>query len=345
MADPQAQWPPAPPGRLRLLTLGGCNLLEIGKALAGILDHRHLWNVSWPSMGSEPFTLEHWPDGPEFADLQGFLKRETEKPFDRIIRGAKPDIILLTVGQNVLNDYIVLGGRVIADFTNKLYLDDNRLEGRPRPSPAAFVAPGFSVITIESPEFAALCKGGFRRTYERLLRPLIDAGTKVLVHRHTLATQALTPEGTVDDDYPTIRFQSRLIEDLTAFATSFPGIEEFGQVEELNLTSDDAPNGRWGFHPIQDQYALQAYRLACRFLPDHAEKVLTSFLYRNRMEFLRMRERKMKAIESERAALEWRFAVENERQRVQRELDATHASLSWRITAPLRAVRRRMRRG
>lgn len=339
MADATVHKPSARQGRLRLMTLGGCNVLEIGSTLAGIWDHTHVWNVTWPSLGSKAFPLMRWPDGPEFAELQDFLARETRKTVPATVRAARPGILLLAPAQNVLNDFVVLGDRIMPDFTTGLYLSPRRLDGRPRPRLADFVAPGHRVVTPEAPEYADLVKEGFRRAYKRLLRPLIAKGTRVFIHGHVLATQALTGEGVFDDVSNVTRLQMNLVGQFIAHAMTYPGIELLEQVPGLNFTSDDAPNGRWAFHPIREQYAILAHRLAQRVSPEQAEAVLVRFLFESRRQQLKLREQSLLADSARRQAAEAERKAQERRKAAERDLALTKGSLSWRVTAPLRAVR------
>jgi hypothetical protein len=333
--------------RTRLITLGGTNVQEIGQALKAIWHHKHIWNVTWPSLGSRPFPLERMPDGPEFAELQRFLQRETEKTFPAILRDGEPDVVLLSIGQNVLNDYIVQDGRVIPDFTTPFFLPPGRLNGRPRPNAADFVGQDHRVVTLDAPDYGSLIKQGLYRAYFRILRPLMRRGVRIILHAHVPATQALTTDGLVDDANDLVRRQMAVIDDLTAYARTLPGLEFVEQIPQLNFTSDDAPNGRWAFHPIKDHHAMQAYRIAQMVAPERAEAVLLRYLFDNRQSQLKLRTRALQAEAAHNDAARgerdlWRrlYATDVERQTHERALANIKRSFSWRLTAPLRALSR-----
>ena len=86
---------------------------------------------------------------------------------------------------------------------------------------------------------------------------------------------------------------------------------------------------------------MQAYGIAKRFDPDQAESVLIRFLVENRQRQLRLREDLANANHKLRLAVERRHEAEIERQSLERAVSTLQRSVSWRVTAPLRAVRRR----
>jgi len=315
--------------QLRLLTLGGCNVLEIGRMAAGICQHKHYWNVTWPSLCAAPLALKTPADGPEFAHLREFIARETEKRVVPLVKAYKPDIVLLSAAQNVLNDFVVVGDSVIPDFTIPLYMPEARLNGRPRPDIAALLPEGFRRVPSDSREFAELVKSGFKRMYKRLLRPMLDEGVRVFVHNHVLATQVLLPDGIHAESQPETARQMALTADFVAYARRWPGIEILEQELALNVTSEDTPGGgRWAFHAIHEQYLMLAWRLARQVTPGRADEVLHRFLLENRRLHL------AKNAERDR--------MDREIQALARELKAIRGTLSWRVTSPLRAVRQRI---
>jgi hypothetical protein len=343
-SDPAARPEPSPPRRRRLLTLGGCNALEIAKHLTIAYDHTHIWNVTWPALGSPPFPLIHTPTSPRLSHLGGLIQRETSKSYlDAIARGQF-DIILLSAAQNVLNDMVVLGDMCIPDFTALFYLTDEALQGDPRPSIHEFVGNAPRVVTWQDDDFIQVVCAGFSRAYHKVLKPRIDAGATVIIHRHVLATEILTPDGPKADEDPHTARRMALIARLTDFAAGFPGIHILEQIGALNFTSADAIGGKWAFHPIDEQYVCLAMDVA-RLAGDPIERdILNRFLLERRRFKLGLdreiadglaREADLEAVSK---ALAFRAA------HAEHEVQAMRRTLSWRVTWPLRAVRRLMRR-
>ena len=343
-SDPAASPEPSSPRRKRILTLGGCNALEIAKHLTFAYDHTHIWNVTWPSLGSPPFPLIHKPQAATLSHLAGLIHRETTKNFlDTIARGQF-DIILMSAAQNVLNDMVVLGEMCIPDFTALFYLTDEALKGEPRPSIHDFAGNAPRVVTWQDEGFLDVVFSGFSRAYHKVLKPRIDAGAKVVIHRHVLATQILTPDGLVADiDEHTAR-RMELIGAMMDHAAGYPGILILDQVPELNFTSADAIGGKWAFHPIDEQYACLAMDLA-RLVGDPIDReIMLRFMRAQRVKKLALdvkvadgaaREADLEAVSK---SLAFRAA------HAEHEIQAMRRTLSWRVTWPLRVVRRLMRR-
>lgn len=328
--------------RKRLLTIGGCNVLETGKRLAWLYDHTHIWNVSWPSLGSPAFPLIRQPDAAMFDRTRGFIEREVTKSHFPQIRDGDYDVILTTT-QYSHYEFAVLGKACIPDFTSDVFLTEADLAGEQRPSIAEFAGPDVRVITWRDAEFRTRVVEGFSRAYRRLFEPAMARGAKLVVYNHILSETEITPDGFIPIDRPDIpgclALNAQIVKEVDR-----PGLHWITTRQDLSHTSEDAPWGWWQFHPMAEQYVHLAAALA-RVMGDEVEVELwvrhTTALRRRslgqRRDLAQARTDLEVSAWKERLAAARGTALED-------ELKAVRSSTSWRVTAPLRAVGRWARR-
>lgn len=123
-----------------------------------------------------------------------------------------------------------------------------------------------------------------------------------------------------------------------------PGIKVLETAPAFAATAADAPWGNWEYHPMEEQYVDLAIRLARMAGDDVGHTIAARHMISMRQAALGAR----KALEAEseaRAEAERRAQMaEAGARKAEQELEAFRRTLSWRVTAPLRAVRRLTRR-
>lgn len=331
------------PRRKRLLTLGGCNTLETGKKLAWLYDHDHSWSVTWPSLGSPPFQLTKSLDDPVFDTVRNFVERDGNKSDrDRIAKG-KYDIIL-TTSQFTHIPFVLSGAACIADFTDPIFLRPEVLGDRVRPNVLDFAGPDARVVTWEDAEYEELVVGGFRTAYETAFLPAIRSGAMVVVYDHVLSLTELKADGEVPIEREGIDRRIALNRSIVEQIQDLPGIKLLATEPAFSATAADAPWGNWEYHPMEEQYVDLAIRLARMAGDDAGREILARHMIAMRKLALGnslalQAEAEHRAGEERRAA-----AAETAARALQADIDAMRRTLSWRVTAPLRAFRRLTRR-
>lgn len=334
---------PDAPRRLKLLTIGGCNTLEIGRRLAFAYDHQHFWNVTWPSLASDPFPPIALPPDRFFDVWRPFIQRECDKTAAQQIASGAFDVVLLSDGLQVLNDFVVLGGACIPDFTTERYLTAADLDGAPRPAIRDLVGPEPRLVSWRDPDFGAFISASFERLHDRVLRPAMALGTRFILHNHLLAPAVLTAEGEAAAAEPDFAEMTGLIAAIFARAAAFPGIAALRPSPVLNFTSAAAPYGASMSHPIEEQYVHLAAQLSDLL----GDGLATTVYERHLIAAHKAGLARQAAHEAElhKAAAEVqrvsRVLEEQARQAdaAERACDKMARSVSWRVTAPLRALR------
>jgi len=332
--------------RRRLLTLGNTTAYEIGRRLSIGWEHTHIRNASWPSLGGAPMTLRAEMDAPVFQKIRRTAVRECDKTVVQDIRSMHWDVLLMSTAAQVGAAFMVLGEAVIPDFTVPPWLPETLPAGVVRPDIRRFVPEDARRVTWRDGDFLALAKAGFDRAYANALKRRIRAGAHVFVYRQRPAQWVLTPEGIARAETPDAAEADALSAALAEHAATFPGVTVIDTLETLNFTSDDAAGGRGPLNPIDEQFVQVASVVARAMNDPLADDVVAHHLLEMRRERIavewaasgdrRERERDLEAVI--RALIE-RSAL------LEREMLATKRTLSWRITRPLRAVRRLGRRG
>lgn len=327
------------PRRRRLLTLGGCNTLEIGRKLNWLYEHTHIWSVTWPSLGSPPFALQAFPDEPVFGALRHFIERDANKSDrERIARGGYD--IVLTTSQFTHIPFVVRGDACIADFTCSVFLTPEMLGGGDRPDIRQYAGPEARIVTWRDPEYLGLVVGGFRRAYQTAFAPVIKAGGIVVVYDHVLSDTEMTADGEVPYGGPDLSERLAVNRKIVAKTCRLPGVQVIKTGHAFSATAADAPWGTWEYHPIEEQYVALAGQLA-RLAGDEVSDTLVE----RHMVSMRQRAlaaRSALALEAARREAAEANAAKAAAQAadLQAALDTLRQTLSWRVTRPLRAIRR-----
>jgi len=312
--------------------------LETGKRLAWLYDHTHIWNVSWPSLGSPPFPLLREPDEKIFDRIRAFIRREVTKSHFPQIRDGDHDVIL-TTAQYTQYDFAVLGKACIPDFTSDVFLTDADLGGAPRPTIADYAGPDVRVLTWRDAEFRTRVVEGFSRAYRRLFEPAMARGAKLVVYNHIISEAEITADGMIPIGRPDIpgriALNAQIVKDVAR-----PELHWITTRPDMSPTSQDAPWGWWQFHPMAEQYVHLAGALA-RVMGDEVEVELWARHAIAQRQFSLGQRRDLDQARADLEASERAGRISEARiAALEHELKAVRSSTSWRVTAPLRAARR-----
>lgn len=223
----------------KILSLNGCFADEVCKRLSAICDHRHLYRVTIPMLASKRFKERnfYYSAHRESSERVNF---ELSQIYLRQISNFEADLIVFDAVSDLGNLYYQRDGSIITDICSGLF-------GPGYYWPDEFDISKWKKLNPRDP--------GYFQFWIESLRMIIDSGIFgkariVFLGRYLCETSvaAHNLELQQTDDLPLLNEKLdrlyKLIKD------SFPEITFVELSKSIMLTSEDAPSGRWEFHPI-----------------------------------------------------------------------------------------------
>jgi hypothetical protein len=302
----------------RLLTLGGCNVLEVALALTDYCDFDHVWRFGVFSLFAKDNQLtQRLPD--EFIENgRNRIKRFYQNGITSDLKKIEHDYIVVDMAQHFLYSYVHFKGCFYPDLFSPFWFDQpiQDLVPEDRRGMLRYMPEGATLIDWTDPRFQQAVIHHAVRTFEALKKRARNKDVKIFLYCPVLARQQINEDGTILSlvDVETLRLQE-WIDTTSARIVAACGFILLRSDPRLAVTSFDAPWGPFIHHPIREQYLSLAERLIGTDRPAVAGELLSRNIVADR-------QGRIAALAAANAAL--------------REREATIADLQLRIETDLR---------
>lgn len=164
-----------------VLGFGSCYVEHLLNGLKHLVDSKHVWRATIPSLASAKLKLRS--RFLDFKEASDFFTRETEKQITDLLRDSDADAFLFDVAGDFATWHVVIGDTVFPDFRTGLFGEkwaDVSFDELPE-------LKGHKVIHADTDYYWNMWKFYFDELYRSVLRDKIMAGQKVLFLRHFLS--------------------------------------------------------------------------------------------------------------------------------------------------------------
>lgn len=313
----------------RILSLGGCVTHEICNIFGALVEHKHLWRVTVPSLVTNPANgRSFYKSGSH--EISERLNFELTKQALHISMKFEPDIIMLDPTSDLAVDYYEKNGCIIPDIASDLI--DKERSGWPTEFPIA----EWSRLNPLSARYAEIYIASLRH----LLSFDFAKRSDILILQRRPCPLTMTADGFLGIQDPVISRMNSFVTDL--FEAIRDEVSELKVVkldEEMMFTSKDAPWGEWLFHPVEEFYdyavneIASMYGMKGRYLPE-----LFRNRYAERVQRRRIRDRELEVTSAEcQRLVEERDALAAQRDAAVAERD-TLVARQDAVVAELRAI-------
>jgi hypothetical protein len=251
------------PSKKSIITLGGCNFMEIFSPFGDLFDSTHFWRAAIPSIASQPITLQHIRFKSE--KVTKFLDRETSKIVYKRIMSSPDSIIAFEVAGEFANNFLRIEDTIIPDIRGGVFGDDFRdltFDENPELAKAAVISP-------DTEYYWDLWKYHFDTLFKNTLSERIQRGIDVIFLSrrfclHELKDGEFAPLWNSRE----IARRNLILDDLEDFISKYEGIKIVKSTSSLLFTSVDSPwGGPWEFHPEHAYYADMRAKFLEIFFP------------------------------------------------------------------------------
>ncbi|NLS00669.1 hypothetical protein HGP17_27895 [Rhizobium sp. P38BS-XIX] len=239
------------PAKKSILTIGGCNSLEVFNQLVDVIEFTHFWRAAVPTVMSPPIELQHAEfESEEFSRL---LNREASKIVYKRIIEAPNSIIVFEAASDFVTGVLKIDDTIISDIRNEIFnasFKDIVFNENSQLSRAKF-------ISTDSQFYWDNWKHYFDLFYQNILKERIRRGVSVLfLSRRCCTTELKDGEFVPLPNARIISARNRILDEIDAFISCYEGVKVVKSELSLEFTSDDAPwGGPWEFHPQHAYYA------------------------------------------------------------------------------------------
>lgn len=260
-----------------VLGLGGCYIDHLLNRLGHLLDHKHVWRVSVPSLASSKLRLRSRVLA--FKEASDFFARETEKQISDLLAESDADAFIFDVASDFGTDHIAIGNTVFPDFRTGLIgkeWADISFDGIPEMS-------GYKVLSADTAYYWDMWKFYFNELYSTTLRKKIAAGQKVFILQIFVCELAVDKGVAAPfESLERIRERNARLTEIYEFLASYPGVQLLRIPEKLFYASPYSPwGGTWEFHPEEEFYGIARRELLRALFPggSQAEDYLCDWLF------------------------------------------------------------------
>ncbi|PWB95505.1 hypothetical protein [Methylosinus sporium] len=321
----------APPPMMKsVIGFGSCYIEHILAEIGHLVDGKHIWRATIPSLASSKLKLRS-----RFLPLKeasDFLTRETEKQITDLLRESDADAFLFDVAGDYLTAHIAVGDSIFPDFRTGVFAEkwpDLSLDDIPEMK-------GHKLIWADCEHYWNMWKYYFDKLYHDILQQKIYGGQKVIFLCHFLSELALVKgEPEPFKEFIHIRRRNARLADVYDFLSNYSGVRMIRISEEICFGSRFAPyGGPWEFHPDKEFYCIARRELLNELSPGSglAERYLHEWLAANGRE----RTRAYSDREDAQQGLE---RVARDAEVLRGELAASHAALADRESRRAEAER------
>ena len=281
-----------PPRMKTVLGFGSCYIEHMLAGLNHVVEYKHLWRATIPSLASSRLKLRSRVLA--FKDASDFFTRETEKQLFDLLRESDADAFLFDVAGDFTTAHISIGDTVFPDLRNGVFKEnwgeityDEILELK-----------GHRLLTADLDYYWDLWKFYFDKLYSNVLHKKIMAGQKVLFLCHYLSEAMLDKgEPKAFEHFNGIRRRNATLEEIYDFISKYQGVIQIKVSEDISYSALSSPfDGPWEFHPDLEFYCIARRNLLNELFTgdDVAERYLIEWLAENG----RARARAQTALES-----------------------------------------------
>ncbi len=250
------------PAKKSIITLGGCNLVEVFNHLTDDVNFKHFWRATIPSIASAPMTLIH-----DFQSetVSRFLDREVSKLVYSRLEAATDSIIAFEAAGDFLSSVIKINDTIIPDIRNAVFGEEFKNIVFHDTSVLAKA----EVISADTEYYWELWKFHFHLLYNRLLKARINRGIDVVfLSRRLCITELKDGEFMPLGDLRLMATRNAILDDIENFISLYEGVRIIKSSLPLHFTSADSPwGGPWEFHPHHAYYADMRSKFLDVFFP------------------------------------------------------------------------------
>ncbi|WP_159728670.1 hypothetical protein [Methylosinus sp. Ce-a6] len=282
-----------------VIGFGSCYIEHILSGIKHLVDGKHIWRATIPSLASSKLKLRS--KVLDFKEASDFFTRETEKQITDLLRDNDADAFLFDVAGDFATEHVVIGDTIFPDFRSGLFGEkwlDLSYDDVPE-------LKGHKVIWADSDYYWNMWKFYFDEFYRGVLYGKIIAGQKILFLRHFLSEIVLVKgEPEPFKSFVEIRRRNARLADVYDFISKYDGVRLLEISEDVCFGSPTTPyGGPWEFHPDKEFYCVARRELLSQLCPGTglSERYVNQWLAENGRERARghsAREDAQKALES-----------------------------------------------
>ncbi|AYG68752.1 MULTISPECIES: hypothetical protein [unclassified Rhizobium] len=251
------------PAKKLVITMGGCNFVEIFSHLTDAIEFTHFWRAVIPSIMSPSIVLHH--ANFEDAEVSRFVDRETSKVVYKRIEESPDSIIAFEAAGDFVTGVFKIGETIIPDIRNEVFgpaFKDIAFKEESELNKA-------DLISADSPYYWDMWKYSFNCLYDRILKDRIQRGIGVFFLSRRFCTSELKDGEFVPlHNARTISERNLILDDIEDFISKYDGVKIMKSALSLEFTSTDAPwGGPWEYHPQGEYYAYMRAKFLDAIFP------------------------------------------------------------------------------
>ncbi|QYA13665.1 hypothetical protein [Rhizobium sp. AB2/73] len=254
------------PSKPSVITMGGCNLLEVLSPLGDFVDSTHFWRATIPVIASTAIAID---DVFEDEKMSRFLDRESKKVVFNRAKEAADSIIVMEAAADFSHNFLQIQDTILPDIR-----DDVFGEGWGKISYGEnSILSSAKVISPDTDYYWDLWKYYFHKLFKELLEDRLERGIQVFFLSRRLCLSELkdgqfVPLKHIRD----VERRNRILDDVEKFVAQYKGIILIKPSPDLLYTSEHAPwGGPWEFHPEAGYYADLRSKLLNAIFPGQAK--------------------------------------------------------------------------